>query len=163
MTVHINLISLPSCLQSVIYPYVILQILKFRMATFFGEVTELTSRAVWWSDSEDEDEADQEKKNDTPNVSFQSFVAEIMNKKSLENLSCKRLSVSISKNLAPLASDKCILRVKIEKDQQSIKGKCVCDSLWLYFLPILTIVFIWRRHCFIVPAECYRLLACHWQ
>ena len=41
------------------------------MATFFGEITEITSRAVWWSDSDDDD--DDEKINKR-NLSLQSKV-----------------------------------------------------------------------------------------
>lgn len=107
------------------------------MATFFGEVTELSSRADWFSDSDD-DEADNDK---TLKVNYQT---DVVNQKLLDGLGsqCKLLYVSVCKKTPQMGNETCILRLNVDKDENKRKGNLkyviVC---WLSYWQVY-IIFI---------------------
>jgi hypothetical protein len=65
-------------------------------ATFFGEVNELSSRAIWWSDSDsDDNDLEEEHQNSGPKVAF--------NTKDVIN--CDSIDISLAKNDKIMAQD----------------------------------------------------------
>lgn len=77
------------------------------MATFFGEVIDVHSRAVWWSDSEDEDF--EESRDET-------FDLEVCDEQQLNKCrtQCKRFFVSVSRQ-RKLTNLNCLLKFKCGK------------------------------------------------
>lgn len=90
------------------------------MATFFGEVNEISSRAVWWSD-----EDDQVEDNAGPIKLTHDLV--VKNKKLYEAFLslCKVLYVSIGK---PDPSERCVLQIKLKSiNQKGISLEFYCQ------------------------------------
>ena len=98
------------------------------MATFFGEVTEVSSRAVWWSDSEDEE--DEEAKNDKegnsnkiqPNITYK-MIESNESKVNDFRSRCKRLFISISKKQTTLIGGDQIIQIKVNVPDNFKNGK----------------------------------------
>lgn len=114
------------------------------MATFFGEVTEVSSRAVWWSDSEDEE--DEEAKNDKegnsnkiqPNITYKMIES---NESKINDFRsrCKRLFISISKKQTTLIGGDQIIQIKVnvpdnfKNDVIASLYRLQSEDYWLVF------------------------------
>lgn len=95
------------------------------MATFFGEVTELSSRAVWWSDSEDEELSSGNNNSPAKSVKDYSFHLDVKNAVSLDEFKNEysRLFVSVVKSDRHFKNlNACVkLQLKASKDGQDGK------------------------------------------
>lgn len=92
------------------------------MATFFGEVLDVSSRAVWWSDSEDEIETEEPQKSIN-------LTLEVCNENALGQCksNCKRVFVTITKKKNP-TNLLCVAKLKADTGKKFLFQLRLIDS-----------------------------------